>query len=531
MKKFLTIAVAGVLLLAGGSVAYANICAFDPVPAATLLFPFAAYNYDEGVEGVNTLFSITNVSSDAQIVHVTLWTDYSVPVIDWNVLLTGYDVYTFDVRSILKDGMIPPSFIRTAGVDDGVLDQGPVSNNNPAVTNQGGPEWYGPFDKATNDTGMAWPEPTQVFESGNSFVGCDKDVNEAYPGLFDGFVIDDGILGFFQSLLQGSQGGNNEFNDCAGNDYSRDTWFDSRSGSDDTFMYITADVVNTCNKLFPDEEDYWLAGVVENYNVLIGEVIWLNKSKGYSEISNAVQIEASDNLGAVVDDGPNGYPFSFYGRYSNAAGEEDYREPLPTAWAVRYLTGTAGGGDTLSTMIRAFKASNRTEFPIVPDLDVTLLPPNNLVSSLVSRNCLAYTLYIWDEEENIDYSPVDDPPYSGGEEEIRGVQPNLLPLETQEVSAEEFNLVNDNGWMLFVWPASNLAVDYQAPGDPELYYQTWMGVKYITEGADGGFSGAKDGHVLANFNCFEEQRLDWGLGINFEYVDGGGYVRWTGSSE
>ena len=35
---------------------------------------------------------------------------------------------------------------------------------------------------------------------------------------------------------------------------------------------------------------------------------------------------------------------------------------------------------------------------------------------------------------------------------------------------------------------------------------------------------------MANYNCFEGQILDWGLGIDYLYVDEGGYVRWTGSS-
>ncbi len=36
MKKFLTLALAGAMVLGVSGVAFANICAFDPVPAATL---------------------------------------------------------------------------------------------------------------------------------------------------------------------------------------------------------------------------------------------------------------------------------------------------------------------------------------------------------------------------------------------------------------------------------------------------------------------------------------------------------------
>jgi len=46
MKKFLTVALAGVVMLGIGSATFANICAFDPVPAATLLFPFVVFDYN-----------------------------------------------------------------------------------------------------------------------------------------------------------------------------------------------------------------------------------------------------------------------------------------------------------------------------------------------------------------------------------------------------------------------------------------------------------------------------------------------------
>jgi len=541
MKKFLTLTVASVLLLAGGSVAYANICAFDPVPAATLLFPFVQYNYEEGADGPNTLFAITNVSSDAQIVHVTLWTDYSIPVLDWNVLLTGYDVYTFDIRSILADGMIPPTFTVTHDADgdgyrEGVLDQGPVSHSNPLIT----PNWDGPDDSPvmTNNSGLAWPESTWVFDGAG---GCDQ-TNSSYPGNFDGFVIDDSILLFFQQMLQASQVVNDGFNNCDVGDTNfplvQSNWWDDRDTMDDTWGYITADVVNTCNKAFPDSEDYW-DQYAEYDNVLIGDVIWSDVNDNYSEADNAVHIEADLDIENVVTPGPNGWGITFYGRYANAFDLSDYREPLPTAWAFRYVNFVGdealGDGSELMTLIRAFKANTDTDFTVVPDLRNTLDLLNSQATMLAAYNCMAYTYYVWDEEENIDIVPVEDPPYSGGPETERGVVPNFLPLETQEVNADHFNLVDTAGWLLFVWPWSNYG-EYEVQGTAEygqdLFYQTWMGVKYVTNRpGGGGFSGAKSGAVLANYNCFADQRLLRGIGVNYDYVDGGGYVNWTGSSE
>jgi hypothetical protein len=534
----MTLALASVLVLGVGSVAYANICAFDPVPAATLLFPFAAYNYELGADGVNTLFAITNVSSDAQVAHITVWTDYSVAVVDWSVLLTGYDVYTWDFRSVFRDGHIPPTFSNVHNAtkdslgypaddgvtDEGVLAQGPVSDGNPLWDPEGGAPFTG--------QGLAAPMHTNNLACNEADLG--------YPGNFYGLTIQPGVLSFFKDLLQGSQSAANKgFNNCnvATNfNLTQANWWDDRDTSDDTWAYVTVDVVDDCDKAFPDSAGYFQGTALE-YNVLTGDVAWVNDTDNYSETDNAVHIEADTDIDNVATPGPNGgYPSTFYARYANANSVSDYREPLGTAWGFRYQVATLGNGSELNTFIRAWKANLNVRTPnIVPDLKVTL-DVSGLATTLASFNCLAYTYYVWDEDENIDVVPVEDPPYSGGPSEERGVVPNFLPLETQEVTADHFNLVDNFGWLLFVWPYSNFAYDNfsQVPptGINDLYYETWMGVKYATtRPGGGGFSASRDGWLLANYNCFEDQTLDRGLGADFDYVDGGGYVRWTGSSE
>ena len=39
-----------------------------------------------------------------QIAHVTLWTDYSFPVIDFNIYLTGYDVQSINLYDVIALG-------------------------------------------------------------------------------------------------------------------------------------------------------------------------------------------------------------------------------------------------------------------------------------------------------------------------------------------------------------------------------------------------------------------------------------------
>jgi hypothetical protein len=529
MKKFLSLALVGALVLGVSSVAYANFCAFDPVPAATLLFPFVAYNYTDSLDSddeLNTLFAITNVSSEAQIVHVTLWTDYSVAVLDWNVLLTGYDVYTFNIRDILKYGKIPPTYNVAHNKDtdntgcpggycEGVIDQGPISNSQPDFT----PDWgTGP--------GLDQPEATTV-------LNC-LPTDTAYPGKFETEFIPDFVLDFFQDLLQGSQTANSGYINCddpvaPANLYNlnQPNWWDERDTTHDTWGYLTADVVNICNKAFPDTQGYWNPRIVEEDNVLIGDVQWVNESANTSEVQNAVHLEADENIEGVVTGSPNGpWGITFYARYSNDYGTSDYREPLPTAWAFRYQNAQIGDQGA-ETYVRAFKAHTYYDHDndIIPDLIAIIDEDNSIAEVLASRTCVAYTYYSWDEEENIDIVVVDQPPWSGGPTTPESVVPNFLPLETQEVNADTFNLVANFGWLLFVWPASNGA-NFDGDEDIPLWYQTWMGVKYTKfepEGVTGpGFSGAKDGAVMANWNCFADQIIERGLGINYRYVGRGG---------
>ena len=499
MKRFLTIAVVGVMALGLSSMAYANYCSTDVVPAATLLFPFVSYDYEGGFDGATTQIAITNVSSDAQIVHITVWSDYSVAILDFNLTLTGYDVARMNIRDILGGGFLPTEdptgtggLVRTDNIwaDDNAggtpFDDGPYSTHNEL--------W------ASSPTYTSLPDP----EDTDPALDCDPDdwvsspVNYITP-------IDGDTLDLFQGYLQASMGGNNAYwQNCDGSGsvtFPDETWFISRTDGP-TWLYITADVVGACNKDLPDNQaaTYFstqrTTGVLDE-NVLIGDVIWLNQTDRYSEADNAVHLESNPGYGGVT----------FYERYLDE-GTEDYREPLPTAWAFRYQINEEAG---INTWIRAFKAS--TDFRTVLDLSATATAAGfgNIgtpgPSALYANSCIPYTYYAWDEDEQVNSFSSSEDPWSGGlEDPIRPV-PNILPLETQEVEANQFFLVGQSdgdafGWLMFVWPGSN---EFQ--GD---LYQTWMGVKYS---GFGDYTAGLSGAVLANYNCFDSEVLPQ-LGIN-----------------
>ena len=114
MKKF-SVLIALVLLAVAGT-GYAVTCAYDNVPAATLLVPYCKVSLNGATGafpiptgGTDTLVSIVNVSTPGVIAHVTVWNKYSKAVIDFNLPLTGKDVVSFSMRDIMN-GRLSPNF-------------------------------------------------------------------------------------------------------------------------------------------------------------------------------------------------------------------------------------------------------------------------------------------------------------------------------------------------------------------------------------------------------------------------------------
>ncbi|HYX23107.1 MAG TPA: hypothetical protein VFC23_03055, partial [Thermoanaerobaculia bacterium] len=122
--------VLGVFLLCGiGAVvpAGAVICTIDAVPAATLLLPYFEVDLNNP-NGLTTLFSINNASATAVLAHVTVWSDLSVPVLDFNVYLTGYDVQTINLRDLLA-GSVPVTASLGQDPTDKISPKGPKSQD------------------------------------------------------------------------------------------------------------------------------------------------------------------------------------------------------------------------------------------------------------------------------------------------------------------------------------------------------------------------------------------------------------------
>lgn len=96
-------------------------CRVSVRPAATLLVPW--FGVDLGTpNGLTTMLSITNADSRAHLVSVTLWSDWAVPSLTFNLYLSGFDVQTLNLRDILENGVLPETGAATSPV--GALSDG-----------------------------------------------------------------------------------------------------------------------------------------------------------------------------------------------------------------------------------------------------------------------------------------------------------------------------------------------------------------------------------------------------------------------
>ncbi|HEV2855049.1 MAG TPA: hypothetical protein VHC97_19810 [Thermoanaerobaculia bacterium] len=393
----------------------AEICTIDDVPAATLLLP-----YFEVGEGVNTLFSINNASASAALVHVTVWTDQSVPTLDFDVYLTGYDVQTISMADIFE-GNLPPTA-------DAGADPRDTSNPNDGISNKG--------------------LISQDINFPDTMGPCTAPYTN--PEL-DNFRL---------TNLIAAHTGNNApaYGGCLGANY----------GDNVLRGYVTMDSTTQCNLLFPASANYFSSGIPDNRNILWGDYFYVNDAQNFAQGETLVHIEScpTPSVGNGIDECPF-LPgeYTFYGRYAAVAGQ-DQREPLPTTFATRFLNGGIFDGGTDLIVWRDSKtvptglngpylcgAANRPPWFHLNQTDVVA----------------------FDEQENPEdlcfSSDVGSPPLGGG--------PTCFPLETQRVSLSGDNVIGADpaptasfGWLYLNLNSYVLGISYPA-ADPAIT-QTWV---------------------------------------------------------
>jgi hypothetical protein len=288
----LCLTLAGWLGLSGQVLAV--IGTIDNTPAATLLLPYFEVDISNASPiGINTLFSINNATARAVLAHVTLWSDQSVPVLNFDVYLTGYDVQTLSMFDILKNGLLPRT--ASAGQDPGGL-----------ISPQG------PWSQDIN------------------FASCNGVLPYTNPALSPPF------LAHLQAVLQGNA--SPVFGNCYG----------SKKNDNILRGYVTVDTVSSCNVLFPSQMLSGYDSVLTDQNVLWGDYSYVNTTTRFARGETMVHIES-----CPACFGPGSH--TFYGRYAGGTAI-DSREPLPTTMMARYQVNLGGtdfviwreGGDQTS---------------------------------------------------------------------------------------------------------------------------------------------------------------------------------------
>lgn len=272
---------------------------------ATLLAPYFEVDLNNST-GMNTVISVANTSATsiysgsqsyndgatAVLAHVTIWSDLAVPVFNFNIYLTGYDVQKIDMRRVLN-GVLPVT--ASAGQDptDTKSPKGPYSQDINFASCNGGPAPSGLVY-----TYSALPQPP--------VIGADQIAN-------------------MQSSLTG-QPSAQQSGQCAGRNL----------GDNFARGYVTIDTVNNCTTRFPGDAGYFGAGGSGDATIqtqLSGEIYYVDMLHSVAYGGNLVHIHASstDPLTSTAGN------YTFYGRY-NAWTATDNRQPLPTNFAARFLS-------------------------------------------------------------------------------------------------------------------------------------------------------------------------------------------------
>jgi len=300
-------------------------CDIGVTPAATLLLPY--FEVETATRATDTFFTVVNTGYLAQIAHVVVWTDWSYPVLDFNIFLTGFDVQSISMYDVIVNGIIAPI---------------------PNSTTFGG----------TSSTASATSGGVQL-----SPIGSFSAANAANPNIHIGSCgtlagkIQTFVTPEVQSLLiNGSFPG---VCTLAGSPSSAKPTATTAVG------YVTIDVASVCSQNMPDAPLYVRNEILFD-NVLTGDYEILNKAAGsnYAGGNPLVHIRAipeggkSGADGGTVTPAQTNLPYTFYQRYETPtvfpAGFENFdrRQPLPSTFAARWIQ---GGTNAFNTSYRIWR--------------------------------------------------------------------------------------------------------------------------------------------------------------------------------
>jgi len=297
-----------------------------------------------------------------QIAHVVVWTDWSYPVLDFNVFLTGFDVQPLSMYDIIVNGQIAP---RPSGATGG-----------------------------TTSDGDAVLSPIGAFSALNT-------ANANIPSLASCGTLPGAIPEFVRAAVQSMLVTGTAAGICtnAGSPSA------SHPTSTSAVGYVTVDVVAVCSQNMPDASTYVKSEILFD-NVLTGDYEILNKAAG----SNYAGGNPLVHIRAIPEGGPAGtplagqqtnLPYTFYQRYEdtvNFAGgltNYDRRQPLPSTFAARWIQ---GGPSAFNTSYRIWSEGQTGGLGIATGCAASTAAAAN---NAIRNSALAVTAIVrFDEHEN-----------------------------------------------------------------------------------------------------------------------------------
>lgn len=456
MKKFSVLIALALLAVAGTG--YAVTCAYDNVPAATLLVPYfkVSRNGSTGGDipegGTDTLCAVTNVSSTGVIVHVTLWNKYSKAVLDFNVPLTGFDVAFWRMKDILNGKLNVNPAIQKAGTDACNTTVGFGATRYVRFTNPDA------ADRARSVSFYATP---------------------AFAGAFRARVWDS--LDESADVTSFTNPGPGDVDNPACGVPSDGQYAGDFTG------YVTLDIVNYCTNFFPDEANFYLNDAIATVgwsvsgytpNAIMGDIFYTDPSASGGNISGdtMVALEFDNRLDWLT-------MRTFYGRYNGfepVAGAAapvafqfrgDGREPLGTRYGFRYLLDAAPPANSLQTWGIVWRSDTYVNPP--PPVQ----GPNNLCDWYAAGNPSGYGLYdlphriaaiVYDLDEKINVT-------QGGPSGGPGQADLYVFLETQRFVISP-NVELNPGNFLGGW------IDLSFPSLTPQFNQAYVGVQHSGAG-------------------------------------------------
>jgi hypothetical protein len=262
-------------------------CDITVSPAASLLLPYFEVDYAATrATARTTIFTLTNTSNVPQIAHVTIWTDWSYPVLDFNIFLTGYDVQGIDLYQIIATGVVTGTSITT-------------TKGSRSLANTANPNFAaGVATACANLPGPIGESLTAAIQAAlttgdGSFYGCQR------------------VGGVHENAVG----------------------------------YLTVDVANTCSQTLPVDPAYFTTEILFD-NTIIGDYQNVNPDPSTGNFAGGNPMV---HIKAIPEGGPAGsfatnLPYTFYSRYSQ--GVADRRQPLPSLFSARFINGGVAAFNT-----------------------------------------------------------------------------------------------------------------------------------------------------------------------------------------